>query len=179
LSLPTTKRGQHPLGLLRISSRFPLGLFHAWTPLPLDVDYLVYPEVEAQPPSALLQSYRQTPAGAARNGEEDFAGIKSYHPGDSLRHIHWKAYAKGQGLQSKQFSTPQQRQRWFDWDDTQGLPLEQRLSRLCAWLLAAERHEQHFGLRMPHTVIELGHGLQHLHRCLKVLALYQQEQLDA
>jgi len=179
LSLPTTKRGLHQLGLLRISSRFPLGLFHAWTPLPLAVEYLVYPEVDAQPVDAQQHRYHDTTTGFASDGIDDFAGIKSYHPGDAPRHIHWKAYAKGQGLHSKQFSSPQQQQRWLDWQDTQGLPLEKRLSRLCTWLLTAERNGEQFGLRMPHTVIEISHGRQHLHRCLKVLALYQQEQLHA
>jgi len=178
LNLPIEKRGSHKLGLLRITSRFPLGLFYAWTPMPMDIRYLAYPKVEINPPASIPVINKETQAGANKQGGDDFAGIKSYHPGDAPKHIHWKAYAKGQGLQSKQFSTSQQPQRWIDWDETVGLPLEQRLSRLTAWLLTAERNGEDFGLRMPDTIIHPDHSTEHLHHCIKVLALYQQEQVN-
>lgn len=176
LSIPTHQRGRHKLGLLRISSRFPLGLFYAWSPMPLAVNYLVYPAIEPHPPSPQQHASHDAPSGKEIKGDDDFTGIKAYHPGDVPRHIHWKAFAKGQGLLSKQFSSTQQHQHWIDWDDTQGLPLEQRLSRLCAWLIEAERNHEMFGLRMPNNNIELDHGVQHLHDCLQTLALYQQDQ---
>ena len=179
LSLPADTRGLHKLGLLRITSRFPLGLFYAWTPMPMDVAYLVYPEPETNPPNAAQVSNSETQSGFNSNGDDDFAGIKGYHPGDAPKHIHWKAYAKGQGLQSKQFSTTHHQQLWFEWDDIRGLSLEKRLSRLTAWLLTAERRGENFGLRMPHVEIEMGHGTPHLHRCLKVLAEHQQGHVDA
>ena len=178
LNLPTEKRGLHKLGLLRITSRFPLGLFYAWTPMPMDINYLVYPKAEINPPTSIPATNIETQAGNNKYGDDDFAGIKSYHPGDAPKHIHWKAYAKGQGLQSKQFATSQQPQQWIDWDETPGLPLEQRLSRLTAWLLTAERNGEDFGLRMPDTIINPGHSTEHLHHCLKILALYQQEQVN-
>ena len=141
LTLPANSRGLHKLGLLRIGSRFPFGLFYAWTPMPMDVEYLIYPEPEENPPSPVQLSNSQTQPGTFRNGDDDFAGIKGYHPGDAPRHIHWKAYAKGQGLQTKHFSTAHHQQHWFDWQDSQGLPFEKRLSRLTTWLLSAERSE--------------------------------------
>ena len=174
LSLPTEQRGLHELGLLRITSRFPFGLFYAWTPMPLAVKYLVYPQIEDSPPAANLFANNEAVSGASNKGDDDFAGIKGYHPGDAPRHIHWKSFAKGQGLHSKQFAAPQNQQHWFDWDDTQGLPLEARLSRLTAWVVAAERAGESFGLRLPQTQIDMGHGMEHLHRCLKTLAMYQQ-----
>ena len=178
LNIPADKRGMHKLGLLRITSRFPLGLFYAWTPMPMDVEYLIYPQAEINPPAAIPITNSETQTGSNKSGDDDFSGIKTYHPGDAPKHIHWKAYAKGQGLHSKQFATSQHPQRWFDWDETTGLPLEKRLSRLTAWLLTAERNSEDVGLRMPHVLIELGNSTEHLHRCLKVLALYQQEQIN-
>ena len=174
LSLPTEMRGLHKLGLLKITSRFPFSLFYAWTPMPLDTAYLVYPQIESNAPRASSHTNHDSDRGTNTKGDDDFIGIKSYHHGDTPRHIHWKAYAKGQGLQSKQFSSTQHQQLCFDWEDTQGLPLEKRLSRLTAWLLEAERDGNYFALRMPTTEIAMGHGSEHLHRCLKILATYQQ-----
>lgn len=174
LSMPTVRRGVHQLGLLRISSHFPLGLFYAWTPMPMAVDYLVYPQIETNAPAANAVTNIEAPSGATKKGDDDFTGIKAYHAGDRLRDIHWKAYAKGQGLQSKQFAATQHQQHWFDWQATQGLPLEARLSRLTAWIVTAERAGESFGLRMPATVIEMGQGAQHLQHCLQTLAVYQQ-----
>jgi uncharacterized protein (DUF58 family) len=175
LSLPTDKRGLHRLGLVRITSRFPLGLFYAWTPMPMALNYLVYPEPEPHAPTYIQPDHADPQSGGSKLGDDDFAGIKAYHPGDAPKHIHWKSYAKGQGLQSKQFASAQQQQLWFDWQATEGLAFERRLSRLTRWLLDAEQQGQRFGLRMPHQNIEAGSGSAHLHRCLKVLALYQQE----
>lgn len=178
INLPADQRGLHSLGLIRITSRFPLGLFYAWTPMPMAINYLVYPKPEANAPSATQFTTPDQQYGDNKTGDDDFAGVKSYHPGDAPKHIHWKAYAKGQGLQSKQYSTSQNIQRHFNWDNTHGLSLEQRLSRLTAWLVNAERQGETFSLHMPHMNIESGHGAHHLHRCLKVLAMYQQAQKD-
>jgi uncharacterized protein (DUF58 family) len=49
------------------------------------------------------------PLGDFRSGQRFFQdpvrliGLRGYQPGDSLRHIHWKASARGQGLRVKVF----------------------------------------------------------------------------
>ena len=51
--------------------------------------------------------------------------------------------------------------------------LEQRLSRLCGWVLEAERSGANYGLRLPGTEIAPGRGELHRAACLQALALYQ------
>ena len=41
--------------------------------------------------------------GDQGRGSDDFASLRPYHAGDSLRHVHWKALAREQGLVTKQF----------------------------------------------------------------------------
>ena len=52
--------------------------------------------------------------------------------------------------------------------------LEQRLSRLAGWVLAAERAGTSYGLRLPGVEIAPGRGDPHRNACLQALALYQE-----
>jgi uncharacterized protein (DUF58 family) len=62
------------------------------------------------------------------------------------------------------------------WLDARLLPaslgLEQRLSRLAGWVLAAESAGAHYGLRLPGVEISPGRGDAHRGACLQALALY-------
>jgi uncharacterized protein (DUF58 family) len=53
-----------------------------------------------------------------------------------------------------------------------GLGLEQRLSRLAGWVLAAEQAGAHYGLRLAAVEIAPGRGDAHRAACLHTLALY-------
>jgi uncharacterized protein (DUF58 family) len=106
-------------------------------------------------------------------GSDDFYGFRDYRQGDSLRHLHWKGLAKGQALQSKQYTAYADRSVWLDWDMFDGFPVEQRLSHLCHWALDFEGKNDEYGLRIPGVVIEPGSGEKHLGEVLQALALYQ------
>jgi hypothetical protein len=49
---------------------------------------------------------------------------------------------------------------------------EQRLSRLAAWILAAERETRAFSLRLPGSELAQGQGAGHRRAALIALALY-------
>src|SRR5450756_1942118 len=103
--LPAVQRGWLALGRLTLYTEFPLGLFHAWSYLHFDTRCLVYP----QPLNEAPLPFGNSPDGTGKRsitGDDDFAGLRKYVPGDALPRIAWKAYARGQGLQVKQFSTP-------------------------------------------------------------------------
>ena len=53
------------------------------------------------------------------------------------------------------------------------LNLEERLSRMAGWVLAAERSGAQYGLRLPGTEIAPAHGELHCAACLQALALYE------
>lgn len=166
------RRGWYSPGRLLLETTYPLGLLRCWTWVDLDLHALVYP----QPlPSAELSGLAtQRPDGAALpiSGNDDFYGLRNYRPGDSLRQLHWKSLAKGQALQSKQYTAYAERNLWLDWDMFPGVGTEQRLSHLCYWALAFERRRYEYGLRLPDQSIEPGTGEQHLENVLAALALY-------
>lgn len=171
LSAPTRRRGLLSPGPIKLSTRFPLGLFRAWTHASLDVFCVVYPAPTKKRFTPPLPSTGSASPGP-RSDEEDFAGLRPYQPGDSHRHLHWKAYARTLELHTKRFATPQGGELWLDWDRLREPDPETRLSILCRWVLDADAQGRAYGLRLPSGWIPLGMGAAHRHRCLRSLALY-------
>ena len=171
-------RGRHQLRRFIIATRFPLGLFRAWAHVNLKQSYLVYPRPAAinQLPSGSLYTLKVT--GDQGVGADDFVGLRQYHSGDSLRHIHWKAAARQQGLLTKQFGGDRSEELWLDLASVPEPHLEQRLSILTRWVLLAEREGMNYGLRLPGIVLQPDRGGPHRHNCLKVLAEYEPKVTD-
>ena len=174
LAVPAARRGWLPLGRVMLETRFPLGLFRAWSYIEPAGRCLVYPNPER---SALPPPSAEAAAGALRTqttGNDDFAGLRGYQPSDSPRHVAWKAAARSDVMLTKQFTGEAAAELWLDW---QLLPArmgpEQRLSRLAGWVLAAERAGAHYGLRLPGLEIAPHRGDSHRAACLQALALYQ------
>ena len=107
------------------------------------------------------------------SGQEDFSGLRSYHPGDSPQHIAWKAVARGQGLLTKQFSGRADAELWLDWHMLPStLDVESRLSRLARWAIDAHDAGLSCGLRLPALALPPAPGDAQLSRCLEALALF-------
>jgi uncharacterized protein (DUF58 family) len=170
LQLHAPRRGRLQADRCALITIFPTGLFRAWSWLDLELSCLVIPAPEqGQVPGPAARSDQQPGAERGRGGE-DFRGLRSYQPGDPLRHLSWRALARGQELQTKEFGGSGLSEVWLDWDDTCGLDVEARLSRLCRWVLDADAAGQVFGLRLPGVVIEPAAGASHRRRCLEALA---------
>lgn len=175
LGVPAPRRGWLPLGRVMLETRFPLGLFRAWSYIEPEARCLVYPRPERSPlpPSTPDDSAGSTRTPAA--GNEDFAGLRTYHSADSPRHVAWKAVARTGDMLTKQFSGEAASELWLDWQLVPpGTGLEARLSRLAGWVLAAERAGTRYGLRLPGVEISPGHGDVHRASCLQALALYDE-----
>jgi len=173
LSLPTLRRGYLDAPALSLSTEFPLAIAHAWSrrvTLPLRV--LVYPRPAAPRPRLAAVGAGERSSAPLGRGGDDFAGLREYALGDSLRHVHWKAVARGQGWLTKEFGGGATGTQWLDWDTLDGLDAEARLSVLTRWVLDAEQDGEHYGLRLPGTVIAPGAGETHRERCLTALALF-------
>jgi uncharacterized protein (DUF58 family) len=163
---------------LRLFTRFPLGLFQAWSWVEFDESCLVYPRPDDD---------RTLPSGGGDGvdgdricrytgnctGNEDYTGLRDYAPGDSPRRLAWKAMARRDGEPLvKQFSGQVSPERWLDWDELPLLGPEQRLSRLCRWVLEAEADGRSYGLRLPGVECSPQDGFGHRRRCLEALALF-------
>jgi hypothetical protein len=82
------RRGLHPLPMLRVETRFPFGLFRAWSLWRPAGQLCVYPQPEqpaAALPAAGAVAGGPVQAKAASGGE--FDGLRPWRRGDSLRQV--------------------------------------------------------------------------------------------
>jgi uncharacterized protein (DUF58 family) len=174
LALPAAQRGRLAAPAFSLATLFPLGLLYSWSRrIEPDQSCIVYPKPAPTTPRSASAIETGRPGNGARAGD-DFAGLREYRPGDSPRHIHWKAVARGQGWYTKEFGGGQLSLLWLDWDSLDGFDTETRLSILTRWVLDAERDGELYGLIVPGTRIAPGNGEAHEGRCLAALALFGQ-----
>ena len=170
-------RGLHDVPTLSAETRFPLGLFRAWTVWRPLARQLVYPQVEADAPA--LPAARPV-AGSAQSRPSvgaEIEGVRAYRRGDPLKLIAWKKAAKalatGAELVSRDTSSSARQELWLEWSACGALDPERRLSRLAAWTLAADRADADWGLRLPGIELAPGDGDGQRLRCLEALALWR------
>ncbi len=169
----TEKRGWHLAGTVTVFSTYPLGIFHAWSPIRFNAKALVFPKPASQEIPFPETGSTKSQQGRFKKGGDEFYGLQSYQAGDPIRHIHWKAYAKGLGLYSKQYGGESSAEIWLDFSHTPGQSLEERLSYLCRWVVDAEQEAGlAYGFVMPGLRLEPSHGTYHYHKCLEALALF-------
>lgn len=179
VSFVPARRGLHGVPVLSVETRFPLGLFRAWAIWRPSARVLVYPRLE-QPPAPLPGARasagdRTSVRRSSDSGEVE--GIRGYRRGDPLKLVVWKKAARnletGGDLVSRDTSAVTPQELWLDWQATAGLAVEDRLSRLAAWVVAAEHAGARYGLQMPGVHIAPDTGEGHQRRCLEALALWQ------
>lgn len=172
LAVTAQRRGWLALPRITVASGYPLGLFRAWGYLHFDVRALVYPAPAAESPLPVAAVEGAGGGGDLGRGSDDFAQLRPYHPGDSLRHVHWKAFAREQGLIVKQFGATRSAELWLTWESSNERDTEARLSRLARWVLQAEAAGIAYGLIIPGQRIEPGRGEAHRRHVLERLALH-------
>jgi uncharacterized protein (DUF58 family) len=173
LAFVPPQRGRHTLPTLHVETRYPLGLFRAWTVWKPLAQALAWPR-----PETPLAPWPTAPAAAGdaaqpqRSDSGEFDGVRTYRRGDALKRIVWKKAAKGGDLVSRDHVSALQRELWFDWQQAQGAGTEPRLSRLAAWVVAADDAGLAHGLRLPGVEIAPGSGMAHRRASLDALATW-------
>ncbi|MFC3939391.1 MULTISPECIES: DUF58 domain-containing protein [Pseudomonas] len=174
LTHATQVRGWLPAPRIGVRSSFPLGILRTWSWVDLGQQVLVYPQpLEGELPSLASVPDDEQEEGVRAHGQgvDDYQGLKSYQPGDSWRRLHWKAYSRGQGLLIKDFARLEGRERCLDFLALGG-DVEQRLSRLCYWVLEFSRRQEPFALQLPGQRFATDSGAAHCEACLRALALF-------
>lgn len=180
-SLTLSTRAQHRGWLaaprVRLQTRFPLGLFRAWSYWQPDMQVLVYPQPESDAPP-LPQAALDRSDGTGHAGEEDFAGVRGYQAGDSLKRLAWRQIAKldpqsSHALISKEFEGGAASDIVLDYHRMPAhLDTEARLSRLTRWVIEAESRGISYGFCLGNLALPAARGPAHQQACLRALALY-------
>ena len=173
LSIPTTERGIQTLGRVTVTSTYPLGLWRTWCYIHSNATALIYPSPENSAPP--LPSHSTTAQGENQRtaNQGDVAGLREYHTGDAISSIAWKAVARGQGLFVKTFEEENAGGETFLSLSVTGLTdTEQQLSRLSAWIVAAERAQSDYSFELNETRLPAANGLKHKQLALSALATH-------
>jgi uncharacterized protein (DUF58 family) len=174
LTVVPAVRGPHPLPTLVAETLFPFGLFRAWTLWRPATPLLVWPRPESPAPPLPAGTPRpdDRQAHTPRREGAELDGVRPWRRGDSLRQVLWKKAAKSGELVSRDTAGVGAHELALDW---QTLPMrdpEQRLSRLAAWVLAAEDARHVYRLALPGHALPPGQGEAQRRAALDALALW-------
>ena len=172
LPILSQKRGWLVAPRIVFSTEFPVSFFHVWAYAELDGQCLIYPSpLKHSQAIASADDTGNSGNQHSSQGDDDFAGHRTYQFGDSPKRVDWKASSREQGLFTKQFHGEAVSSVWLDWQATTGENIELRISQLTRWVIDAQANKQQYGLRLPHLRLNPANGDAHYQQCLTALAL--------
>lgn len=104
IAVEALRRGWLELGRIRIRSVYPLGILRTWAYFNTDARCLVYPVPRGHLPLPQALAAASGTGAASQSGNDDFAGLRPYTPGDPTRAIAWKTLAKETRAHNQAFS---------------------------------------------------------------------------
>ena len=173
LSLVPPQRGWHAVPTLVVETVFPFGLFRAWAVWRPVGRVLAWPRPEdAAPPPPTTAAVAGPQNDRHRSDGGEFDGVRPWRRGDTMRQVVWKKVARSNELVSRETAGGGRREVWLDWNQTALNGTEPRLARLAAWVIAADRAQLPYGVRLPGQEIAPGTGAQQRLAALDALALW-------
>ncbi|MBK8091809.1 MAG: DUF3488 domain-containing protein [Verrucomicrobiaceae bacterium] len=178
VDLPAPKRASGTALRLLARSAYPLGLFSMERVTETATVRRVHPRPAGKLPLPAMRPFSaqdraqgtSRAASSAVRGGDDFAGTREFQPGDSPRHIDWRAVARGRPLVVKTWASSASGSVELDWD-TVPLPEGERAGQIARWIELCERDAVPYALRLPGAAeIQPGCGDAHARRCLDALA---------
>lgn len=121
-----TRRGLYTLGPTSLTTGDPLGIFTVQQHYDQSTDLMVTPPILPLPAIEVAPGGR---AGAGRSRPNalevtvNAAGVRGYHPGDSLRWIHWPTSARRDSLYVRLFDSTPAGDWWIILDLNQGVQI--------------------------------------------------------
>lgn len=166
--------GNAPVKLL-LRSAFPLGLLRAQRVVNVELTRHAVPPASGNLP--LPPSHSQMTGAEGRSGArslpsregDDFAGLREWQPGDSPKHIDWRAVARGRPLLVKSWARGVSETVPMDWENL-SLPSGERAGQIVRWIQMCEQQGLSYSLKLPGQEIASGQGESHARRCLAALA---------
>ncbi len=172
ISQATERRGPIQQSRFRVRSDFPLGLFRAWGWVNPEREALVWPRPAALANVSLTGTSNEADARQTARGDDDFAGLRDYQPGDPSARIAWQTLARLGELNTKKFEGSGQTERWIDIDALGEPDLEKAVSLATRLVVDMSAAGSAFGLRLGAREFVPASGHAHRNACLDALAVY-------
>jgi uncharacterized protein (DUF58 family) len=173
LQLRLPPAGQ-PVRLL-LRSAYPLGLLQAQRVVNVEMARHALPPAGGNLPLPTCRTAVAGRDGGSRASSppgregDDFAGVREWQPGDSPKHVDWRAVARGRPMMVKTWSHGAADAVLMDWAAIP-LPEGERVGQMVRWIQMSEQQGLSYGLRLPDQEIPIGQGEAHARRCLTALA---------
>ncbi|MFO7994094.1 MAG: DUF58 domain-containing protein [Marinobacter sp.] len=176
LAIPSYRRGYLQPDRILVETRFPFGLFKAWSWLRPVTSGIVYPNPLAAPEVfSTVQDGEEQSKSRSIDGN-DHADIRPWREGDMSQRVQWKRYARTGEMVIADWEGEQGSPHWLDYEAFAGVDRELRLGYLAHQVIGRSRSNSRFGLNLPGQVIEPDTGAAHTNRCLRALAVFGLEQ---
>jgi len=174
ISIPTERRGRFTEVRISMESIFPLGFLTARKVITVPQVHYVYPALRGSLPLPRSNTPTLQTKGGQRTAGDDFGGVRAWLPGESQRHIDWKAAARGQPLLTKQWAGEIDEILRLDWAALGDLGIGSKLSQLARWVVQSEKLGAQYELLLPNQKIPASRGDRHYHACLRALACFDE-----
>lgn len=167
------QRGEIPLGIINISSPYPVGFFSRFWSYEIKGSVTVFPHPIPCNLGYFAENSPAIGAGLCKNRglSGELERIYPYTGSEPLRMIHWKHSARSQELMVKGFGTTVATPLIIDFASLPGEGVEDRLSQ-ATWLVRRFVRERPVALQLDGHIYQSGVGKQHGLMLLKELALY-------
>jgi uncharacterized protein (DUF58 family) len=170
------RRGRQRLAGVRITTRFPFGLFLKSGQAMLHSEVVVFPALRPISPDVVRQLGMVGERSIRRRGRgTELYNLRGYRVGDDPRLIHWRSSAKTQSLTVRELeaeTTEDARLVLLGTGARAPEALEDGLSEAASIASHLIRAGAGVELVGPGFYVRLGHGPTHLRRILTALALY-------
>lgn len=174
LSTQAKRRGHHALPALQVETRFPFGLFRAWSVWRPAGQAWVYPAKEWPAPALPAPSAQAQSLGSQRiKGQDELSDLRPWQHGDSLRQVVWRKWAQTGQLISREPSANGDAIWLLSWQHLPQMGVEARLSRLTTWVMQAEQAGVPWRLELPGLPVETTMGAQRARQALEALATFE------
>jgi uncharacterized protein (DUF58 family) len=171
------RRGRRRLAGVRVTTRFPFGVFLKAGQVLLDTEVLVYPALGRVPAELLRQVGGSGPAHTRRRGRgSDLHNLRDYREGDDPRLIHWRSSAKTQALTVRELEAETSTDTRIVLEGLgarDAARLEGGLSEAASLAMRLLRAGTRVELVGPGLLVALGRGRGQERRILTALALYE------
>ena len=170
-------RGRCPIDPIRLASPFPFNFFTRFRTLDQPGELVIFPKPRncAEVHARVEMNRRGGEQSVDRLGDAgDILAIRSYLPGDPLKHIHWKSTAKTGRIQTKEFAAVDEPDLVIAFDQVPVPDLEQRISCVTFRLLQLARGPRAFGLLIGGRLYPPRRSTAHKRALLRVLATHDQ-----
>ena len=174
LALPwrAPRRGHLAWPALRLETRYPLGLWRAWSVWRPPLGLWVYPAPSEPGLPLPLTGAREGEGARQRRAEGDEPDeLRDWRSGDPLRRVVWRKSREQRWVVRSAGTQPALELLCLDWHALPpAMPAEQRLEQLCAWVLQARRAGLAWELRLPERSRTGAATPEHARECLRMLA---------